>query len=348
MAGRSSRRKGEGSERIKALVEDKLAEGLQYEALQLYRGLVSRKSSRGDHDGAAAAAEQGIGVLIRGGVVDSATELGNVLVGIYADNQLPVTEERLDVIKRVNETYEDTKRAAVLAAEDARKVEGPTSSGGGESGDEIVDADDQEEAERTQPIGILQIRFLKQAVAWTARRGKWIHGDPGICTLLGRCFWGEGKGNQGIKYLVLGEKPQELCDILWEKLPKKPERYTPQKKRLVYSPAASREVAITQGALHFAAMENLRDANALQEAYKQRCPKGDSQGPLPTFCRLLLKTCEYDAAPVFQKLVELYKPSLEKEPSILAVVETIAKKFFGIQMRPPSALENIMGMLSAT
>lgn len=121
MAGRSSRRGGSsGNERIQALVDQKLSEGLQYEALQLYRGVVSRKSTRGDDRAAMTIAEQGIAVLLREGYADSATELGNTLVGVLNNHHLAPTEERLDLIKRINEKYEDAKRAETLAEEDKR------------------------------------------------------------------------------------------------------------------------------------------------------------------------------------------------------------------------------------
>lgn len=152
MAGRSSRSGGNGNERIQALVESKLAEGLQYEALQLYRGVVSRKSARGNDEAALAIAEQGIGVLLEKGYADSATELGNVLVSILSDHELPPTEERVGVIKRVNTKYEDAKRAAVLAEEDRRaetqEKEGWSAATG-----------EKEPARGMYSIGVLQVRI---------------------------------------------------------------------------------------------------------------------------------------------------------------------------------------------
>lgn len=167
MAGRSSRRGGSGSgnERIQALVEQKLAEGLQYEALQLYRGVVSRKSARGNHDTAMAIAEQGMGVLLRKGYTDSATELGNVLVGILNDRELTPTEDRVGMIKRINVKYEDAKRASVLAEEDRRAAteEAGAEDGGGAAGEETTGenkgaAGDSSNAARGIPsVGILQV-----------------------------------------------------------------------------------------------------------------------------------------------------------------------------------------------
>ena len=78
-----------------------------------------------------AMAEQGICVLLRAGYADSATELGNVLVGILSDHELTPTEERVDAIKRVSTMYDDAKRAAVLAEED-RKAQQEEEIGGQE------------------------------------------------------------------------------------------------------------------------------------------------------------------------------------------------------------------------
>lgn len=158
MAGRSSRSGGNSNERIQALVEQKLAEGLQYEALQLYRGVVSRKSARGNDDAALAIAEQGIGVLLGRGFADSATELGNVLVGILSDHELTPTEERVGVIRRVNAKYEDTKRASILAEEDRRaerEEEGGEGGGEGDAADGV--AGEKEGARGMYSVGVLQV-----------------------------------------------------------------------------------------------------------------------------------------------------------------------------------------------
>ncbi|CAM9935946.1 unnamed protein product, partial [Ectocarpus fasciculatus] len=115
------------NERIQLLVEQKLGEGLQYEALQLYGGVVSRKSARGNDNAALTIAEQGIGVLLSHGYAGSATELGNVLVGVLNDHELK---------------YQDAKRAAVLqdiaeedgrtAAQEGQRVAGEAGEGKGD------------------------------------------------------------------------------------------------------------------------------------------------------------------------------------------------------------------------
>ncbi|CBJ48992.1 conserved unknown protein [Ectocarpus siliculosus] len=323
MAGRSSRSGGNSNERIQLLVEQKLGEGLQYEALQLYRGVVSRKSARGNDNAALTIAEQGIGVLLARGYADSATELGNVLVGILNDHELPVTEERLELFRRVNAKYEDAKRAAVLAEEDRR-----TAAQEGQGG--VGEVEEGKEAGRGMySVGVLQGRFLKLAVAWTAARGQRLSGDPGLCGLLGRCLWNEGDLERGTRYLVLGERPQELCDLILQDV----------------SDANARELAVAKGVLQFASKASLRDANALLAAYKtQTGGKQPTKGVLG-FCAMLLKTCEYDATPVFQKLLDAYQADLSKDEALFGSVESIAMTYFNLRLRPPSMLDNIMGML---
>ncbi|CAN0129038.1 unnamed protein product, partial [Ectocarpus sp. 8 AP-2014] len=63
-------------------------ERLQGLAAKLSRGVVSRKSARGNHNAALTIDEQGIGVLLARGYADLATELGNVLAGILNDHEL--------------------------------------------------------------------------------------------------------------------------------------------------------------------------------------------------------------------------------------------------------------------
>lgn len=70
-----------------------------------------------------------------------------------------------------------------------------------------------------------QGRFLKLAVAWTAARGQRLSGDPGLCGLLGRCLWNEGELDRGTRYLVLGERPYELCDLILQDVPDGKARY---------------------------------------------------------------------------------------------------------------------------
>lgn len=70
-----------------------------------------------------------------------------------------------------------------------------------------------------------QGRFLKLAVTWAATRGQCVNGDPGLCALLGRCLWNEGDMGRGTRYLVLGERPQELSDLIVQDVLESESRY---------------------------------------------------------------------------------------------------------------------------
>lgn len=76
-----------------------------------------------------------------------------------------------------------------------------------------------------------QGRFLKLAVGWTASCGRRFSGDPGLCALLGRCLWNEGDLDRGMRYLVLGERPQELCDLIMQDVKEEKPRYFPTIRR---------------------------------------------------------------------------------------------------------------------
>ena len=51
-----------------------------------------------------------------------------------------------------------------------------------------------------------------------------------------------------------------------------------------------------------------------KQRHKSEKPKG-----LLTFCGLLLKTCEYDAAPVFKKLLEVFRAELSVDNALFGV-----------------------------
>ena len=46
------------------------------------------------------------------------------------------------------------------------------------------------------------------------------------------------------------------------------------------------------------------------------------------FCALLLKTCEYDAAPVFQKLLDSYRGDLSVDESLFGVSRWLVTMLF--------------------
>lgn len=51
------------------------------------------------------------------------------------------------------------------------------------------------------------------------------------------------------------------------------------------------------------------------------------------FCALLLKTCEYDAAPVFQKLLDSYRGDLSVDESLFGV--SLVTFHHAVELIPP-------------
>ncbi|KAG5185613.1 hypothetical protein JKP88DRAFT_207715 [Tribonema minus] len=197
LAGRSTRRQGNGAaERVKAMVEEKLDAGLEYEALQLYRGQAARKAARGDFDSAAAMAETGAQVLMQRGFADSASELSRQLVEIYKENGCDVTQERLDRIQRLDALYQEV----------ANKGPGELKGKGSEAG--IAQA--RQVRHPVQSGFELQAKFLKAAVAWTAAAGPRPAGDAALNALPGRCLFAMGNAEAGTSRMVAGEQPIEL------------------------------------------------------------------------------------------------------------------------------------------
>ena len=77
-------------------------------------------------------------------------------------------------------------------------------------------------------------------------------------------------------------------------------------------PDQYRERLLTMGVLQFLSMGNLRDANVMRDAWTTAAAAaagdggpGVGGGPdgMQKFCRMLCKTCEYDAGTLFQRLV---------------------------------------------
>jgi hypothetical protein len=81
------------------------------------------QAAKRDFDGAAAMAAAGAETLMQRGFADSAAELCNQLIEIYAENGQAVTSERLDAVKKLNETF------TALREEDL-KVQGKGSEAG--------------------------------------------------------------------------------------------------------------------------------------------------------------------------------------------------------------------------
>ncbi|CAM9449766.1 unnamed protein product [Phaeothamnion confervicola] len=374
MAGRSARRSGAG-DRIAAMVDEKLAQGLEYEALQLYRGQAARRAARGNFGEAAGIAEAGAAELMNRGYVDAGTELAIQMVDVLCANHVPPTDESRDRVRRINELYAaaserqaaSTGDAGGTTAADTRCATKGKEDGAGQglaaaavalgtaalpdtpaaisspapaaaaaaatAAPAIATSSDAAAGPGAKlPVAQLQVRFLKAASKWGHAEGEWVHGDPELAALLGRALMAQKELDLAVKYLVIGERPEEAVDGIWTALPGRGQA------------RAARERQATRAILHFLMLGNMRDANKTLDRVRQRLGK-DSEPPLIVFCGMLLLTCERSAAPVFPKLLEMFVGNLSTDPRLNTYLGSIGQRYFDIQP-PKTMMDSIMAMVS--
>ncbi|CAM9209765.1 unnamed protein product [Chrysoparadoxa australica] len=261
------------------------------------------------------------------GFVDSATELAELMVEILSDNRMRATDERKAQLLRIDDWYSRIQSGTV-------ELHGKGSEAG------------------LARAAKLQVRFMKGAAKWAGKEGPYLCGDPGMHARLGIALFEIGEEDSGAKSLVVGEKPLELFELLWKSGQGATDKQT----------TSLRQVRLCRATLHFASIGNLRDANRFHAAYIAKLgEQGKSSGgggkkgnkksksacgqpPLAVFCTQLLRACEYDAPPLFQKLAQTYQGELKADPSLTKYLHGIGKTYFKIQP-PPSMMTQILQMM---
>ena len=180
--------------------------------------------------------------------------------------------------------------------------------------------------------------FLKAALRWSTRApGGRQTGDPAVHEMLARAYRSAACAacpaayGQAADHYARAEAPEELAGMLveWSKL----------------GYASERDLFIARAALQFLSFGNLRDANAVQGAFKARLQQeGETppDTPLMNFVSFLLRACERDAAPLFQVLRQRYSRSLARDPEFDRYLTAVGQHFFGMRPAP-----NMMNMLSS-
>mmetsp|Transcript_38812 Transcript_38812/g.51146 ORF Transcript_38812/g.51146 Transcript_38812/m.51146 type:complete len:300 (-) Transcript_38812:334-1233(-) len=184
-----------------------------------------------------------------------------------------------------------------------------------------------------EPNSNKRLKFIKAAVKWSLDCGARAYGDPALHFRLGDAFLRKNQVELCTKHFVYAEQPLLIAHLLCN----------PQIND------DSREVLVCRSMLHFMSLENLRDANRLMMAYLKSIEDGKinppSPGHLVMFCKYLSKTCERDAAPLFQELVQRYESILGAHPDLNLYVGHIAERYFGlVRQGGGSMLENMMKM----
>lgn len=172
-------------------------------------------------------------------------------------------------------------------------------------------------------------RFEKAALKWSADKGPFPLGEPRLHQLIAAVEWEAGEFDAAVKHHALAETPADLARALVAHVKK----------------ASDRDALLARAVLQLLAVENLRDANALLTSYKAATEAITGNRPFLEFCSLLVRTCEYDAASLFEDLVSRFFPLLQRDPQSEGLLRIIGKKLFGIQP-PPSMMDSILGMLA--
>ncbi len=232
-------------------------------------------------------------------------------MNVQKENGMGLSEERLSKVHTLDGLYEKAIQAAIQ-----------------KKGEQEGQNDDDPEIAMYK----LKLRFLKAAHKWAVHVSNRSTGDVGINVLLGKTFIASGKVNNGLNYLTTGESPTDVLQQV-EALTKP-------------NSLKDKEVHLTYSLLRFLGLGNLRDANAVISGWRSCCglEEGNPNSRLHDFCIFLCKTAEYDAAPVFQRLLTAYKDDIKKHPELAQPIQEVGKTIFGI-VPPPSMLNNVLNML---
>ena len=175
-------------------------------------------------------------------------------------------------------------------------------------------------------------RFLKAAIDFTAERGPWTSGDSELHRLASLAALKEQDIMLATKHMLHAHRPDELAAMLvkWAKL----------------GPESERDLYLARAVLQLLCLENLRDANAVNKAFRAEFPDLDT--PLLRFIGYLLRTLERDAYPLFQVLRSKYAPSIARgttqTSSFDAYLDKIASVFYGVAA-PKSGMASMMESL---
>jgi hypothetical protein len=183
-----------------------------------------------------------------------------------------------------------------------------------------------------------QARFLKQAITWSQldHCGQHLRGDPALHLLRAKSLMRSGQLSAAASNYLHTGQPKEFATFLFS--------WT----CMGYS--SERDLFLARAVLQLLALENLRDANVLYESFLGLLAlKGQPLKPTPlaNFVRMLLKTVERDAYPLFQVLVQKYTPSLNRDASFQQLLDRIQEVYFGVRVQKrgmQAMLDNMLGM----
>ncbi|KAM7264467.1 hypothetical protein ACFE04_002150 [Oxalis oulophora] len=167
--------------------------------------------------------------------------------------------------------------------------------------------------------------FLKAAIKWSAESGAHRNGSPELHSMLAEYLYSQSPEMDMAKvsyHFVRANDPEKFLSTLLNFMGK------------CYP--GEDDLAIARAILMYLAMGNLRDANCLMDEVKEHVECDELEFPesdLIEFICYLLPTLQRDAFPLFHKLRQLYKTSIDREPSFYEMLDDIAEKFYGVQRK---------------
>jgi len=169
--------------------------------------------------------------------------------------------------------------------------------------------------------------FIKAAITWSIEFGEFKEGAPEIHNMLTTHYNNEHDYGKAQKHFIRGNQPEQFSRVLvtWAKS--------------VYP--SERDLIIARVVFQYLCLANLKDANIVFENFLKQQPSFP-ETPLINFLRFLLITLQRDAYPLFEKLRQKYRPSIDRDPSFQQYLNHIALVFFKVR---PSGGMNSFGDL---
>ncbi|KAF8539764.1 hypothetical protein BDD12DRAFT_836346 [Trichophaea hybrida] len=194
-------------------------------------------------------------------------------------------------------------------------------------------------------------RFINESIAWTSKLGAFPAGDPELHHFIGNLYSQEDEVYEAEKHLLLGTK--ESADVLTRTLY---EWYKQDETRTA-------PTYIARAVFGYLLVGNLREASRSLDVFIQQLIQ-DSPAlviqevqsasadirvfpslPLLNFLSLLRLAVQTGGADIFRNLKSHYASQLRDVPSWDDALDQIGELYFGIQVRRPTNILDMMGSM---
>lgn len=118
-----------------------------------------------------------------------------------------------------------------------------------------------------------------------------------------------------------------------------------------YGYPSEADLFLTQSVLQFLCLSNLTSAIDFYTHYVKNNPLVDTNKPLVNFLNFLFAAIKLNKVNLFNVLLELYKPSLDRDTSYYDYLDRIGQMFFNLKpkkVEKESMFSNLMRMLTTT